>query len=282
MCEWWSFEVLQVFAARGSKVALEQEHDVAVFSIGMNYLLLLFAMPAGIAVSASTFIGNSLGANRPAAAKKYFRLAISIAICASAFTSCLTFVLGKKLFALYTTDPVLLEGLDRTIPLLMVCHVCDCCQTSLQGVFRGAGKQNRSALLVLMSLWGVGLPMAFLLGVVAGMRVTGVWLGFLCGMAVEVPLLLWDPLFRWDWKELAATASAKMAEKVETSEVETSEKDRADEAGEELGMVSGHAKKSPPSDAEGLGSREESRGGDFTPSGITATNHRERFEYASP
>ena len=54
--EWWSYELMMVFAARLSI------NESATQVIILNYCSLAFMLPLGFSISASIFVGNEVGA----------------------------------------------------------------------------------------------------------------------------------------------------------------------------------------------------------------------------
>ena len=58
------------------------------------------------------------------------------------------------------------------------------------GIMRGAGRQLLASILNLISYWGLGLPLALLLGVHWGLGVQGLWWGLAATTSVQVSPLL--------------------------------------------------------------------------------------------
>ncbi len=71
---------------------------------------------------------------------------------------------------------------------------------SIAGVMRGAGRQLLASILNLITYWGLGLPLAILLGVYFKLGVEGLWWALLITTSVQVTfssaLLPYIPLDR--------------------------------------------------------------------------------------
>jgi MATE family multidrug resistance protein len=220
--EWWAFEFIIAFSASYG------ENVVTAFTICMNILTFMFAIPSGLAVAAGVMCGNFLGANDPRGAQSFARMAIVIGAVVTFSVNCGLFVFGNHVFRLYTNDKHVLKLMQNVLVLLAVFHVGDATQTVLQGIFRGAGRQAMSARIVLSSLWLVGLPMSWYLGSVMK-PLDGILMGLIAGFIVEIPMLTFDMLFRWDWDALAAAAAeSKLEEELSEQRPLTTGIDRAE------------------------------------------------------
>ena len=202
--EWWAFEVLQVLSAQIGEV------EVAAYTIMLNTMLIYFSMACGISIGGGTMIGNALGANQPELGRKYLMLTFKISAACTALTFGSLVFFGMDIVKLYTNDEPILAMIRPIILLACFWHLGDATQSTMQGVFRGAGKQQRSATMVLVSLWAVGVPLAAAMGLWAGFGLPGIIGGQLTGVCILIPLLLYDCL-RWDWKTLAEIASREAA-----------------------------------------------------------------------
>lgn len=198
--EWWSFEVLQLVAAQLGTRA------VAGLNIILNITLILFAIPCGLAQATAVLVGNSLGSNKPEAAFGYFRFILRMLIVFAACTSFILMALRSCLAALYTADQETAVLVSEAIPIIVALNFVDSAQTTMQGVFRGVGRQDQLARVVLMSLWLVGVPLAAIFALALKLGFCGIFIGFVLGLLVEVPLLV-RAIRSWDWDALAAKAA---------------------------------------------------------------------------
>ena len=62
----------------------------------------------------------------------------------------------------------------------------EACVPTASGIMRGAGRQLLASILNLISYWGLGLPLALLLGIRWGLGVQGLWWGLATTTSVQV------------------------------------------------------------------------------------------------
>jgi Na+-driven multidrug efflux pump len=152
-----------------------------------------------------------LGDTKPQEAKSYFLVAMAMDQLVTCGTVGCIFLGRHAIPALYTNDATVVAMFEHVAFIVALFHWGDSTQFVLQGVFRGAGKQQPAAKAVLLSLWLVGVPMCWYLGVFHELGAPGILLGLMIGFCVEVPLLLRD-LIKWDWVEMAEEAALSLEE----------------------------------------------------------------------
>lgn len=200
VAEWWAFEVIQIIAAG---ISIRQ---VAALNITMNVSGLLFSLSLGVCTAASVKVGNALGEDKPALARRFAGVSIAFDQVMNACTCTLLLVFRSWIGPLFTSEEDMLSEFHFLALILAVYHWGDSTQIALQGVFRGVGKQSQAVAPVLFALWFVGLPLSYLFGRTMGLGAAGIMCGLVIGFAVEVPLLL-RCMGGWDWRLLAAEAS---------------------------------------------------------------------------
>jgi MATE family multidrug resistance protein len=200
--EWWVMQILIALVATLGAV------NIAAFTIAFNVFLLLFAMPQGLSVGVAVLVGNAMGAHDAAAARAVTRLALLTNAVLSVCNACVLYFAGDRIFQLYTADPAVHVELHKVLWGVIAFQLADSTQSGMLGAFRGVGRQFVCARVVLVTLWMVGLPASFLYVTELRMGLVGVFLGCVTGIACEVPCLLYDILFNWDWDALAADANS--------------------------------------------------------------------------
>ena len=198
--EWWGFDMLQVIAAAiGTR-------EVAAYTICNCLLYNLYAVPYGFSQAIAVLVGNSLGGSDAVLAHRYFQFTMWSLLVSVAFTASILYFFSPFFVFLYTDDPATTNMVLRISSLLVAIHVVDAAQGAVQGAFRGAGRQEQTARVVLFTLWGLGVPTAVLYSIVLQMGFPGILLGLATGLIVELPLMVWM-LRKWDWGALAIEAA---------------------------------------------------------------------------
>ncbi|CAL5058719.1 unnamed protein product [Urochloa decumbens] len=184
--EWWSFELLVLLAGLLPNPKLE----TAVLSICLHTLTFAVMVPLGLGAAVSTRVSNELGAGHPRAARLAARVVVSLAfsVCVS---EGLLMVLARNLLGYaYSNDEEVAKYTARLMPVLAVCILFDGLQSVLSGVVRGSGRQKLGAVINLVAYYVAGIPAAFFFAFVCHLRGMGLWFGLLCGLVVQMLLLL--------------------------------------------------------------------------------------------
>lgn len=82
----------------------------------------------------------------------------------------------------------------------------ECVQLSLQGVFRGIGKQLFAFYMIVVSFYIIGLPLAYLIGIYWGMGLDGLWIGLAIGVSVLALSYIYLCKFYFNWQKIADDA----------------------------------------------------------------------------
>ena len=95
-------------------------------------------MPAG---AASVRVSNELGAGRPAAARLAAQSAAVLALTLMACIAVLLAALHRVLPLIITSDPAVIDGTQRVVPIVAYMLIGDGVNAVLAGVVRGCGQQ---------------------------------------------------------------------------------------------------------------------------------------------
>lgn len=158
--EWWASELSIFLSGR-----LEPSPEAALggMTIYQSINTFCFMFPVAFSVSASTRVGNLLGADKPKEASFAAKVSIGCA-------SMLSFILGSLLLRIPHTflpslfapdeEQVVFET-SRVIPLLAVYVFADGIQVALNGIIKGCGRQCVITPIVLFAYWVVAIPTAY-------------------------------------------------------------------------------------------------------------------------
>ncbi|KAK1291933.1 MATE efflux family protein 5 [Acorus calamus] len=173
--EWWWYELMTIMSGylRNPRVAL------ATSAIVIQTTSLMYTLPATLASSASARVGNELGAGRPARARLSAAVAMALAFLSACLGLMLT-TLGKEAWVgVFTKDEEVLELALAVLPLVGLCELANCPQTTGCGVLRGSARPSIGAVINLCSFYLVGAPVAVVLGFGFGFGFVGLVLGLL-------------------------------------------------------------------------------------------------------
>lgn len=148
---------------------------IAAFGIG-NRLIGLFNMPAmGFSQATAALVGQALGGRRIDEAKRINRLSqISIFIFLMVSMS-LTFFWGNRFTGFFVKDPEVVIYGAKLFRIVSASVVFFGMFMVYGGVFQGSGYTKAFMALNIIRLWGLRLPMAWILGYPAGLGPEGIW-----------------------------------------------------------------------------------------------------------
>ncbi|ADY50789.1 MATE efflux family protein [Pseudopedobacter saltans DSM 12145] len=184
----YTFEVSAFSAAAiltGTIGAVEQaSHQVAINLAAMTYM-----MASGIASAAGIKSGNNFGKRdffnlRKSAIASYHIAIVFMCVAALSFV-----VFNGFLPKLFTDDISVINIASGLLLIAALFQLFDGTQVIGLGVLRGMGDVNIPTLITFTSYWIFGLPVGYLLGIVWGIGVNGIWLGLTLGLLVASLLL---------------------------------------------------------------------------------------------
>jgi MATE family multidrug resistance protein len=182
--EFTTFAAITVFAGWFGADAIGG-HQVAI-----NLASLMFMVPMGIGSAAAVLVGHAIGEGDPAHAR---RVAASALACGAAFmaVSALVLLAIPYPFArIYTSVPGVVAVAATLIPIAGVFQVFDGLQVVAAGVLRGAGDTRAAMIANIAGFWLIGIPVSLWLGFGLNGGVTGLWWGFVAGLAAVAAFLV--------------------------------------------------------------------------------------------
>lgn len=193
--EWWWYEIMILLCG----LLLNPKATVASMGILIQTTALIYIFPSSLSFSVSTRVGNELGANRPEKAKLAAIVGISCSFVLG--ISALVFaVMVRNVWAgMFTQDREIIALTSLVLPIIGLCELGNCPQTTGCGVLRGTARPKVGANINLGCFYIVGMPVALGLAFFAGFDFQGLWLGLLaaqgcCALTMLVVLGLTD----WD------------------------------------------------------------------------------------
>ncbi|THF94288.1 protein DETOXIFICATION 48-like [Camellia sinensis] len=193
--EWWWYEFMIMLCG----LLVNPKATIASMGILIQTTSLVYVFPSSLSLGVSTRIGNELGANRPAKARISMIVSLGCAaglgLAAMVFTASIRHRWGR----FFTADDEILELTAVALPIVGLCELGNCPQTTGCGVLRGSARPAIGANINLGSFYLVGMPVAILMGFVVKMGFAGLWLGLFAAQASCAVLMLFV-LCKTDWK----------------------------------------------------------------------------------
>eukprot|EP00760_Papus_ankaliazontas_P031124 PhM_4_TR5188/c0_g1_i8/m.99161/K03327/TC.MATE, SLC47A, norM, mdtK, dinF; multidrug resistance protein, MATE family len=170
LLEWGSFEAAGIVAG----VLGVQELGVMVVSTQVDGVCFVIMLGLGTAVAVR--VGDALGANDVATAKRTFMTSMFVTAVALLCNVTLLYVLRHAVADFFTKDVAVHRSFIALVPYLMLFHLFDGLQCICNSLVRGMGFQ-RWGLLFNCVTYGLGVPIAWSLAFLTDLGVLGLWLG---------------------------------------------------------------------------------------------------------
>ena len=141
----------------------------------LNIAAFFFMLALGISFSASTLVGNSLGALKPANAKVYSNVSIIFSLVISLFISIFMIVFRYEIITLFSDHQPIIEIFVSTIPLIAWLTAGDFMQCVSGGIIRSMGHQKYATYSSIVFYWFLLVPLAYILVFQFDLGVFGLW-----------------------------------------------------------------------------------------------------------
>ncbi|XP_071723255.1 protein DETOXIFICATION 54-like [Rutidosis leptorrhynchoides] len=205
--EWWWYEIVIVLAGYLQNPTLA----VAATGIIIQTTSMMYTVPMALAGCVSARVGNALGAGQPYKAKLAAIVALGSAFIVGFISVTWTVILKERWAGLFTNDDLVKTLVASVMPIIGLCELGNCPQTTGCGILRGTARPVIGARINLGSFYFVGTPVA--VGLAFGLKVgfSGLWYGLLSAQIACAVSILYVVLVSTDW-ECEATKARKLAE----------------------------------------------------------------------
>ncbi|XP_040378708.1 protein DETOXIFICATION 54 isoform X1 [Oryza brachyantha] len=145
-------------------------------------------------------VGNELGAGKPRRARMAAMVALGCAVVIGMIHVAWTAAFSREWVELFTREASVVRLAAAAMPILGLCELGNCPQTTGCGVLRGTARPSIGARINLLSFYLVGTPVAVTLAFGAPrVGFGGLWYGLLSAQAACVALVLLAVVWRTDW-----------------------------------------------------------------------------------
>ncbi|KAI4327014.1 hypothetical protein L6164_019519 [Bauhinia variegata] len=221
--EWWWYEIMILLCG----LLINPQATVASMGVLIQTTALIYIFPSSLSFSVSTRVGNELGANSPKKAK----LAAIVGLCFSfvlGFSALFFAISVRKVWAsMFTQDAEIIALTSMVLPIIGLCELGNCPQTTVCGVLRGTARPKLGANINLGCFYLVGMPVAVWLGFYAGFDFEGLWLGLLAAQGSCMVTMLFV-LARTNWDGQAQRAK-ELTSSEEDEEVDVEKANHKDQ-----------------------------------------------------
>lgn len=201
--EFVAFEILTLSVSRLGTASL------AAQSITSSLATLLFQIPFGISVAASTRIAFHVGAGSIDMAKKASRITLNLALIVGVLTFLIVFIFRANIVRIFTMDQEVVKYATVSVGILGINQLFDCSNVLLAGCLRGQGRQYIGSALNIFAYYFIAVPLALYLAFKIGLGLKGLWIGIGIGISVLAISEGYFVLFRSDWPAILQSAQKR-------------------------------------------------------------------------
>uniref|UniRef100_J3NE15 Protein DETOXIFICATION n=1 Tax=Oryza brachyantha TaxID=4533 RepID=J3NE15_ORYBR len=199
--EWWWYELMTITAG----YLRDPAATLAAAAIVIQTTSLLYTISVTLSSAVSARVAYELGAGRPRSAHVSFVVAMGLAMVGSCVGLAWA-TLGRRPWVhVFTDDPTVQSLAASVLPVVGLCELANCPQTTGCGVLRGSARPVVGAAINLCSFYLVGAPVALVLAFGLDMGFLGLCLGLLSAQVVCL-LCVGFATFQTDWEAEALKA----------------------------------------------------------------------------
>ncbi|PXZ06386.1 MATE family efflux transporter [Gilliamella apicola] len=188
------FFEMSLFAVVALLIAPLGQITVAAHQIIFTISSLTFAIPLSLGVATSIRVGYLLGKNKPILAKQTAYISLAISFMIAVIVALILVIFRSPIITIFTHEIDVITICLQLIILLAIYQASDYLQVVASNVLRGYKDTKSIFFITLISYWGVGLPVGYILGltdlVMQPIGAAGFWIGIILGLAVAAFLLI--------------------------------------------------------------------------------------------
>ena len=169
---------------------------LAAHTVVNQAVYIVFMISVGLSHAASISISKVWSQGDVRSARRYGYTSLSLGMACMAVIAIVYAAMPQPLLRLFLHQPApgsdaVLVMASHLLVIAAVLQFFDCGQNIGIGILRGVGETGSAFIMTLIGYWGVGLPVAWLLGRWLRFGAAGVWIGLAAGLMVtSIQLLL--------------------------------------------------------------------------------------------
>lgn len=185
-----------LFAAASIMMGWLGTVELAAHGIALQLASIAFMVPLGFAQAGTVRVGLAYGRGNVADLGRAAHTALGLTVLVCSVGALLFFTMPETLIGLYLddSDPNAAKVLAFGVPLLAVAaafQLVDGLQVTASCLLRGLRDTRVPMVIAIVSYWGIGMPVAYGLGFVAGLGGPGIWWGLAIGLLAAAIMMTW-------------------------------------------------------------------------------------------
>jgi putative MATE family efflux protein len=175
--------MIQMFLRSSSRlivlglVGLYGTYATAGYGVANRMMLIAIIPGFGLSNAAGTLVGQNLGARKPERAEQTTWWVSLYAIAYMIVVGGLIFTFARPLIAIFDSTPEVIDFGSQCLRIVVPTQIIYIVGIVLGRGFIGAGDTVPAMTVNLLTLWGVEVPLSYMLSQLFGMDLTGIWFG---------------------------------------------------------------------------------------------------------
>ena len=176
---------------------------VAAHSVGLRIDTVFFVPLFSMGLAAGVLAGQNLGARQPERSEKTTWQAVGLSSCFMLVVSVVVWFWAEGVASIFTSRAELLGLLSLYLRIQIVAYLVFSIVIILPEVLSVVGDTLTVMVLNLVDMWGVMVPLAYLLSRIDELGVSGVWWGMVISVvARSIAFSIYFRLGRWRHKRV--------------------------------------------------------------------------------
>jgi len=172
-----------------------------------NMTSFIFIISMAVGSGTQIIVGHLIGASRKEDAYRSGLYSLRAGLLVTAAVSVVLYFIAGPLLRLFTSDAEIIRLGEQLFLLSILLEPARACNMVLISSLNAAGDVRYPVIVGIISMWGISVPLAFLMGVVLDMGLAGIWLAFAIDEWVRAALMF----YRWRrkaWQKLDIISSS--------------------------------------------------------------------------
>jgi MATE family multidrug resistance protein len=164
---------------------------VAAHQVAINFASLTFMVPLSIGLATTVRVGHAAGAGKRLLVALRGRAGLLLGMSFALVSATVMALVPAPIVALYTDAPGVAARAVRFLSFAAVFQLFDCVQATANGALRGLKDTKYPMLITVTAYWLVGMPVGVWLAFRTTIGPSGIWIGFIAGLAAAAVGLTW-------------------------------------------------------------------------------------------
>lgn len=156
--------------------------------IALNCASIAFMIPLGLSFAITTNVAVYVGQQKYREARLAGMAGYTVSICFSMISATVLILFNRQIAAIYTNNSELITIAAALLVFAGIFQLSDGLQVSGMGILRGYKDTRVPMVSNLVSYWGVGMTLGYVLGFVFLYEARGMWIGIIIGLSVAAVL----------------------------------------------------------------------------------------------